>query len=1353
MRILTSFSIIYCLVAGAFAQQHPDWSSEMKKPGIQFEELCNLNKQLWPEMPITPGQGFKQFQRWKWLWETRLKEDGTLPSGSEVIRTWQELQTYSTNRSIGGNWFAQGPVLDELTDREMIDGVGRTSAIAFHPLEPNTMLVGTPAGGIWRSIDAGESWTTNTDWLPTLGVSSIVYDISNPMIVYAGTGDRDAADALGMGVLKSLDGGINWAFSNSGIEDLTVGVLRMLPESGVILAGTNDGIYRSTDAGESWTFVSSNSVDYKDMEVHPTNPNTIYSTGAGKFFRSLDGGLEWDWIQDGINSGTRMVIAVTPAAPDRVYVLTSTTYEFKAFYMSDNAGETFTEMSEEPNILGWAADGSSDGGQAWYDLGMEADAENPDVVYVGGIRLKKTIDNGVTWSDINPNYVHVDQHELALSPHNSDLYVCNDGGVYHYINNDEWLDLSTGIINGQIYRLGQSPHNPYNVLNGFQDNGTSEFNGALWKKRGGGDGFECLYDHTDETWRYGSIYYGQIYRTNSEVVNQKICGEEELDITESGAWLTPYLLAPWDENTLFVGLKNLWKCNNVKDPERDSLNWVKISSNLGGNDLTNLNAIESCMSNIDIMYVSEGNRKLFRCNNVNSENPTWSTLSNFLPVFNTPVASIETHPTDSNIVYISFRMDVYKSIDMGNNWTNMTEEFPDVTINSIVFDTAGEEEALYIGTDMGIFYRDANMTEWIPFNNGFPNSARVTELEIYYAEDHSQSRLKAATYGRGLWESDLYGANLTAFPAIALLTSNEPSQEVFGEFDLELSFYKNLSSETVSGLEIEDVYIENATVTSLTGGPENFVLTVEPQSFGFIKIFVADSVVTDTDDLPNFQSDTLLFVFSPAPEPFGPFGPGGVGDDQTVTFWLKADENTFGTGNTLLTENGSLVEQWRDVMNTDYTAIQTSTSRKPELRTGENGINGNPALKFDGENDWLSLEQVVPGRSISGYMMVEGDTIEWNEHGWFASARVPNGYLMHPWKNSSQYSAEVYDLDDNSSGSPIYYIGDAAAPHLYGFIYQQEDLFQDFQTIFDDKVYEFNGIDIGLRDNITPIDIRIGWDYEERFGSGKIAEHFVFNRKLYSTQHILVANYMGAKYNVDLGLRSRYHHPNENLNVFGIGRTTEYDRHTDAQGRGIIRFSNAQSLDNEDYLLCGHDDASLTFVTDGYPISSPRTERMWGYTSTGEPGIVLVGVLASEMEELDGIGLIVVDTDEFQPGQSPDFYPLSLNGEYLEAEVEFPASGVFAIGVQPTVGVQNLDLAEVSIFPNPVENIVSIQLNKVWPERWDFILYDSVGRRILNRQFNSKLVSLSLNDLASGMYFAEIVIDGVVIEKTKLIRK
>ena len=222
----------------------PDWSSLITQPNANFYQLSELHRQAWMNREIVPSCGWKPFKRWEWLMSSRLHEDGTPITGSEVVATWRELMDYNQSRSLSGNWHQLGPILDDVTTRDEIGGVGRTSIIAFHPENENIVLAGTPAGGLWKSMDGGNSWTTNTDWLPTLGVSCIAFDPENPGVVYIGTGDRDAGDAPGMGVMKSTDDGDNWEFVNDGIENLTVGAIQILPGLGVILIGTNDGIFR-----------------------------------------------------------------------------------------------------------------------------------------------------------------------------------------------------------------------------------------------------------------------------------------------------------------------------------------------------------------------------------------------------------------------------------------------------------------------------------------------------------------------------------------------------------------------------------------------------------------------------------------------------------------------------------------------------------------------------------------------------------------------------------------------------------------------------------------------------------------------------------------------------------------------------------------------------------------------------------------------------------------------------------------------------------------------------------------------------------------------------------------------------
>ena len=1343
LSILTFYSL------STFAQIK-DWSDRIHERNITLDEIIQLHHDQWPSRPTERGQGFKQMERFIQLHQSRLNENGMVISGSEIMRTWEEISAFNQSRSLAGNWFSIGPIIDEVTSHDMIEGVGRMQAIAFHPQNPLYMLAGAPAGGIWRSFDGGSTWSTNTDYLPTLGVSAVAFDPSNPQIIYAGTGDRDAADAPGMGVLKSIDGGETWEFFNAGLESETVGCIRFQPETGHVFAATDNGIYKSTDEGSTWIQVSQNTASYRDFEFHPDNGQIIYATSSGKFYRSENGGEDWDWIVEEIGNGSRMCIAVSALEPNVVYVIKSSTYSFAGFYKSSDTGLTFTEMSTTPNILGWAADGSSAGGQAWFDLCLEADPEVTGVVYVGGIRMKKSSDSGATWEDINPNYLHVDQHELAINPHNNDIYVCNDGGLYRYTDNEEWLDISGGIVTGQLYQMAQSPHSPNHALCGFQDNGTMEYDGVYWRRKGGGDGFECAYDFTQENWRYGSIYYGDIYRTTPTAVNQKICGFELLDISEEGPWNTSYKLSEHDAtaNTMFVGLKNVWRSVNIKTDERDSIEWVKISNNLTNNS-TNINEIEVSSANENMVYAAKDNKKLYRCNNALSDNPTWTTLNAFLPIAQAPVNAIETNPLDSNIVYICYDSDVYRSSDQGQTWSNLSESMPDIVTNCLVLDrTDPGLEALYVGTDLGIYYRDTIIGEFIPFNDGFPFSARVTELEIYYGDVQGTSRLKASTYGRGLWESDLYSAQTNTFPAVAAITSSDNTNEVFGTFNTDIIFYKSLDLADVTAFEdiTTDIVATNATVVGITGGPANYTATIQPQNFGEIKLWIPDGAAVDEFSNPTFRSDTLKLVFVEAPEQLGPFGPAGIGDDNSMTFWLRADRE--------VQVNNGAVSSWGDIGNSGYAAIQYNASKRPEIIS--DGINGYHALQFDGEDDLLQMTDVVPGRSISAFIMVETDSIKFNDHGWFASARVPNGYLMHPWKNDFYYHNEVLDLEQEYSGSNSFYIGDASAPHIYGFVYHQDDLHQVMNTIFDDDRYPQPGVNLGLRDNSTSIDIDFGHDYgyeNDRFGKGRIAEHFVYSKRLMETHINIVNNYMASRYGIDLGPDKLYHHLAQKNDVIGIGRETAYDYHTDAKGLNLLRISNPTSLDEGDYLLIGNDDASLNEVNDMFPFLSSRLERTWGFSETGDVGQVTVRIASAELPNNQNIGLIFTEDEAFVPGSIVTFIPLLIQGPMLEATVDFPSSGIFTIGQMPQLGVYPQELISANVFPNPVADQLQIQLKNSYPETWLVNIYDVTGKTVDSISCTGNSAVADMKDLSPGVYHIDVIIDGTTIARTRVIKQ
>ncbi|MEO0404902.1 MAG: hypothetical protein AAF193_08530, partial [Bacteroidota bacterium] len=281
MRVLLTF-LALTIASTTFCQDFqdpnndPDWSALMQDPNVNFEEVKALFNEAWVNREVTKGCGYKPFKRWEMLMESRVKENGEIPTGQEMLKAQFHLDQ---QKSLAGNWSPLGPILDDVTTRDDIRGVGRMNYVAFHPTDPMVVFAGAPSGGLWRSYDGGYHWESNTDDLPTLGVSSIGFDPSNPDIVYIGTGDRDANDSPGMGVFKSLDGGITWTPSNNGIENLTVGDLAIDPnDTNILIAATSSGMYRSEDAGESWSLESPN-LNFKEVEFKPGDSEVVYATG------------------------------------------------------------------------------------------------------------------------------------------------------------------------------------------------------------------------------------------------------------------------------------------------------------------------------------------------------------------------------------------------------------------------------------------------------------------------------------------------------------------------------------------------------------------------------------------------------------------------------------------------------------------------------------------------------------------------------------------------------------------------------------------------------------------------------------------------------------------------------------------------------------------------------------------------------------------------------------------------------------------------------------------------------------------------------------------------------------------
>ncbi|MDX1479241.1 MAG: hypothetical protein R3301_16110, partial [Saprospiraceae bacterium] len=692
--------------------------------------------------------GWKQFKRWEWFMEQRTWSSNGRIDRRAYLRALAQYQRQRNHTQRSSDpWTPLGPEEWVNGNDGYNPGNGRVNAIAEHPLDTNILFVGTPSGGLWKSEDAGATWTPHTDDFAQLGISAIVIDPTDPDVMYVGTGDGDGFDTYSIGVMKSEDGGVTW--TPAGMLSAGVFVVRKMAmdpgNTQVLYAATSDGLYRTTNGGTSWLQLMSGS--FHDVKLHPTDHDTVYVC-SNHFYRSTDGGGSFTEVDDtdGLADPAivnRYRIGVSPDEPDWVYVLSGEASDgsFEGLYRSTNAGATFTLQTSTPNVFNYSSTGAGGGGQCWYNMALAVDPNDAEVVYTGGINIWKSINAGIDLDIVTQwiygngfGYVHADIHDLVMV--GDRLYVGSDGGIFKSNNDgDDWSDLSGGLSITQFYRMGGTPQSAGLILAGSQDNGSNLLSGGIWTHVYGADGMEAIINPANSSFMYVSYQGGGIQRSTDGGIN---FSSSTNGINEEGAWVTPYMLHPTNSNTLFAAFDNVWKSTS------SGSTWTKIS----GIDAGNLNALEVAPSNPDYIYTSD-NGILYRTTDGGG---VWDTLTAGLPGHF--ITDITVHPADPEQLWLTFSGyaltdRVYYSSDAGQTWSDYSTGLPGIPVNTVVRQPYSDN-LLYIGTDVGVYYRDQTMGSWQPFGTALPNVI-IYELEIH----QSSGKLRAATFGRGLWETNL----------------------------------------------------------------------------------------------------------------------------------------------------------------------------------------------------------------------------------------------------------------------------------------------------------------------------------------------------------------------------------------------------------------------------------------------------------------------------------------------------------------------------------------------------------------------------------------------------------------------
>ncbi len=709
----------------------------------------------------SPFKGYKNYKRWEWFNEQRTYPTGEFPSVKMVLEEYDKFFQKKNEAALSAKEnITTSQVWQNLASPNApigsYAGTGRVNCMAFMPGDNNTIFIGTACGGIWKSTNGGTTWTVlNTDLLPSLSITSICIEQTLPNTIYIATGDNFTGFPISSvlkqghysaGVFKSTDGGLNWLPAGMSALQLNQFVPQQMiidpvaPQT-LLIAG-NTGIWRTIDGGNNWTMVRAG--NFFSIEFKPLNHNVVYATDGFGLWRSTDNGVSWSFRGGGYPNAAadRVSLAVTPANVNYVYLWGKTA----GFKRSIDGGNTIdaTVLANPESIAS---------PYGYVDRAIGVSNTNSDIIIVGGLTTAKTINGGINvgipWATTSeyvnhlaPNYFHADIKKIVYEPGSGTrLYALHDGGIaFSADNGATWADKSNGLQIAEIYKIANSYTSADTVYYGAQDNGTNRWDATNTSVSllDPGDGFQCLVDPNNPSIIFASKQLG--------FVQKSINGGQNFVLASPGQmlWNCPIKMNPLNSQTMYAGCTAGVKKSTVGGTHGSYVN-------LSAPWLDWIYALDISKSDTNYVYAASHDSMIMSVN----AGTTWSYITAGLPVASAAITDIIVSSGDRRKVFVTFsgysaNNKVFMSVDSGANWINYSgTSLPNVPVNCITY-VDGSNDEVYIGTDFGVFYRDAASSDWVSYNNGLPNVV-INDLEIYYPA----RKLRAGTYGRGVWEVDL----------------------------------------------------------------------------------------------------------------------------------------------------------------------------------------------------------------------------------------------------------------------------------------------------------------------------------------------------------------------------------------------------------------------------------------------------------------------------------------------------------------------------------------------------------------------------------------------------------------------
>lgn len=705
------------------------------------------------------------------------------PKGIDYKAHLSALKTYNHNQTLKNKhanpWVQKGPsnVGGRVTDIEMFSD------------DQNTILVGSASGGIFRSLDRGQSYSPIFDEAMSLSIGDIEIAKSNENTVYVGTGEANAGGGSlaydGVGVYKSLDRGQTW--NHIGLSDVgSIGKVAVDPTDqnkvfvasmGRLFANNAErGIYRTLDGGENWDQVLSvsDSTGGIDLAIHPEDTDIVYAAmwerrrklnnlhyggPTSGIYKSTDGGDTWTDITDNIPTNItlgRIGLAIAPSNPDKIYAYVArASGGILSVYTSYDGGDSWSRMGNQ------GIDATS---FMWWFGKITVSPVDANEVYVTSLHANKSSNGGSFWTRIFRG-AHVDQHSIFIHPQNPDLIVAgNDGGVYVSEDKGGTYIKSPNLPNMQFYAIEINNQQPHILAGGTQDNGTQmtrDGENDNWEFILGGDGFRVVIHPENDNIMYAESQYGAIARSTNG--GQSFAGATS-GFFGTKNWDTPITNDPSNPNFMYTGSQFVFRSFNGN-------RWTDISPDLtngpysGNRNFGTITSISVSPLSRDIIYagtddgnihIGEGSGRIF----LGRKQYEWTKISDSLPV--RWVTSVAASPHDINTVYVTlsgYRYDdataqVFMSEDKGETWSDIGASLPDIPVNDIIIHPS-KVGTLYVATDAGVYVSEDNGDTWNILGQGLP-IVPVTDIDYHQGDDF----LIAATYGRSAYRYN--------FPPIAI---------------------------------------------------------------------------------------------------------------------------------------------------------------------------------------------------------------------------------------------------------------------------------------------------------------------------------------------------------------------------------------------------------------------------------------------------------------------------------------------------------------------------------------------------------------------------------------------------------